>query len=92
VTDNVNQEKGDSGPEEWIPPLGKLSPVFNLQTLAAPSPHGISEPSCLILATNDVIASYSCPYGKMWIFIKYTYGLTITQAEKSALEGLLDAC
>ncbi|CEN60654.1 hypothetical protein ASPCAL03089 [Aspergillus calidoustus] len=58
VTDNVNQEKGDSGPEEWIPPL----------------------------------ASYSCPYGKMWIFIKYTYGLTITQAEKSALEGLLDAC
>lgn len=22
VTDNVNQEKSDSGPEEWLPPLG----------------------------------------------------------------------
>lgn len=22
VTDNVNQAKGDSGPEEWKPPLG----------------------------------------------------------------------
>jgi hypothetical protein len=23
VTDNVNQAKGDSGPEAWKPPLGK---------------------------------------------------------------------
>ncbi|KAL3484053.1 hypothetical protein BJX62DRAFT_60640 [Aspergillus germanicus] len=58
VTDNVNQEKSDSGPEEWIPPL----------------------------------TSYHCTYGKMWTSVKYTYGLTVTQAEKSALEGLLDAC
>jgi hypothetical protein len=24
VTDNVNQAKGDAGPEEWKPPLGKF--------------------------------------------------------------------
>ncbi|KAJ0418274.1 hypothetical protein BJY00DRAFT_315163 [Aspergillus carlsbadensis] len=58
VTDNVNQQKSDSGPEEWIPSL----------------------------------SSYHCTYGKMWTAVKYTYGLTVTQAEKSALEGLLDAC
>ncbi|KAL3458920.1 hypothetical protein BJX64DRAFT_291698 [Aspergillus heterothallicus] len=58
VTDNVNQQKSDSGPEEWIPPL----------------------------------SSYHCTYGKMWVAVKYTYGLTVTSAEKSALEGLLDAC
>jgi hypothetical protein len=38
------------------------------------------------------VASYHCTYGKMWTSVKYTYGLTVTQAEKSALEGLLDAC
>lgn len=25
VTDNVNQAKGDSGPEEWKPPLSRYS-------------------------------------------------------------------
>lgn len=25
VTDNVNESKGDSGPEDWKPPLGKLA-------------------------------------------------------------------
>ncbi|KAL5340680.1 hypothetical protein BJX70DRAFT_104149 [Aspergillus crustosus] len=58
VTDNVNQAKGDSGPEEWLPPL----------------------------------TSYYCTYGKMWVNVKYTYGLTITDAEKSALEELLATC
>ncbi|KAL2828016.1 hypothetical protein BDW59DRAFT_171139 [Aspergillus cavernicola] len=58
VTDNVNQQKSDSGPEEWVPPL----------------------------------TSYHCTYGKMWVNVKYTYGLSVTQAEKSALEGLLDTC
>ncbi|KAL2865059.1 HNH endonuclease family protein [Aspergillus lucknowensis] len=58
VTDNVNQEKGDAGPEEWLPPLD----------------------------------SYYCTYGKMWTAIKYTYGLTVTDAEKSALEDLLATC
>ncbi|KAL4787031.1 hypothetical protein BJX76DRAFT_354640 [Aspergillus varians] len=58
VTDNVNQQKSDSGPEEWVPPL----------------------------------ASYHCTYGKMWVNVKYTYGLTVTSAEKSALDDLLATC
>ncbi|OJJ06167.1 hypothetical protein ASPVEDRAFT_45587 [Aspergillus versicolor CBS 583.65] len=58
VTDNVNQEKSDSGPEEWLPPL----------------------------------ESYHCTYGKMWTTVKYTYGLTVTSAEKSALADLLATC
>ncbi|KAL4929779.1 HNH endonuclease family protein [Aspergillus undulatus] len=58
VTDNVNQQKSDSGPEEWLPPL----------------------------------TSYHCTYGKMWTTVKYTYGLTVTSAEKSALEDLLATC
>ncbi|KAL4939812.1 hypothetical protein BDV06DRAFT_29760 [Aspergillus oleicola] len=58
VTDNVNQQKSDSGPEEWLPPL----------------------------------TSYHCTYGKMWTTVKYTYGLTVTSAERSALEDLLATC
>ncbi|KAL4904352.1 hypothetical protein BDW74DRAFT_29766 [Aspergillus multicolor] len=58
VTDNVNQAKSDSGPEEWLPPL----------------------------------ESYYCTYGKMWTTVKYTYGLSVTSAEKSALEDLLATC
>ncbi|KAL4862158.1 hypothetical protein BDV12DRAFT_203307 [Aspergillus spectabilis] len=58
VTDNVNQAKGDSGPEEWLPPL----------------------------------TSYYCTYGKMWVNVKYTYGLSVTSAEKSALDALLATC
>lgn len=29
VTDNVNQEKSDSGPEEWKPPLGEHSLFYS---------------------------------------------------------------
>ncbi|KAL3476493.1 hypothetical protein BJX99DRAFT_227846 [Aspergillus californicus] len=58
VTDNVNQSKGDDGPEDWVPPL----------------------------------SSYHCTYSKMWINVKYTYGLTVTSAELSALEDLLATC
>ncbi|KAL4961032.1 HNH endonuclease family protein [Aspergillus stella-maris] len=58
VTDNVNSQKSDSGPEEWLPPL----------------------------------TSYHCTYGKMWTTVKYTYGLTVTSAEKAALEDLLATC
>ncbi|KAL4978970.1 hypothetical protein BDW66DRAFT_164186 [Aspergillus desertorum] len=58
VTDNVNQQKSDSGPEEWLPPL----------------------------------ESYHCTYGKMWTTVKYTYGLSVISAEKSALEDLLAKC
>ncbi|KAI9369553.1 hypothetical protein BJX61DRAFT_137087 [Aspergillus egyptiacus] len=58
VTDNVNQEKSDAGPEEWLPPLD----------------------------------SYHCTYAKMWTTVKYTYGLTVTSEEKSALEDILSSC
>ncbi|EON63769.1 hypothetical protein W97_02997 [Coniosporium apollinis CBS 100218] len=58
VTDNVNQEKGDKGPEAWKPPL----------------------------------ASYHCTYSKMWIKVKSVYGLSVTSAEKSALQGMLNTC
>jgi len=58
VTDNVNQAKGDQGPESWKPPL----------------------------------VSYHCTYAKMWVAVKYTYSLTITSAEKSALSGMLGLC
>ncbi|KAL4805000.1 hypothetical protein BDV18DRAFT_141722 [Aspergillus unguis] len=58
VTNSVNRQKSDSGPEEWLPPL----------------------------------TSYYCTYGKMWTTVKYTYGLTVNEAEKSALEDLLATC
>ncbi|KMU77542.1 extracellular deoxyribonuclease [Coccidioides immitis RMSCC 3703] len=58
VTDNVNQEKGDKGPEDWKPPL----------------------------------ESYYCTYSRMWIGVKSVYDLTVTSAEKSALEEMLGRC
>jgi len=58
VTDNVNQAKGDKGPEMWKPPL----------------------------------TSYYCTYAKMWVKVKYVYGLTITSAEKTALTSMLNTC
>ncbi|PQE28804.1 secreted protein [Rutstroemia sp. NJR-2017a WRK4] len=58
VTDNVNESKGDSGPEDWKPSL----------------------------------TSYWCTYAKMWIKVKYTYSLTVTSAEKSALTTMIATC
>ncbi|KAF2760008.1 hypothetical protein EJ05DRAFT_318717 [Pseudovirgaria hyperparasitica] len=58
VTDNVNQAKGDKGPEEWKPPL----------------------------------SSYYCIYSRMWIKVKSVYSLTITSAEKTALQSMLNTC
>ena len=58
VTDNVNESKGDQGPEDWKPPL----------------------------------QSFYCTYSRSWIKVKYEYGLTITSAEKSALQSMLNTC
>ncbi|KAM3088752.1 hypothetical protein ACMFMG_000383 [Clarireedia jacksonii] len=58
VTDNVNESKGDRGPEDWKPSL----------------------------------TSYWCTYAKMWIKVKYTYDLTVTSAEKSALSTMIATC
>ncbi|KAK2765363.1 hypothetical protein FQN54_008209 [Arachnomyces sp. PD_36] len=58
VTDNVNQEKSDAGPEDWVPPL----------------------------------ESYHCTYACMWVKVKSTYDLTITDAEQVALTDMLATC
>lgn len=58
VTDDVNQAKGDKGPEDWKPPL----------------------------------TSYYCTYSRMWIKVKSEWDLTITSAEKTALESMLSSC
>lgn len=38
------------------------------------------------------LASFRCMYARSWIDVKYRYGLTTDQAEKTALGGLLDSC
>jgi len=58
VTDNVNQSKGDKGPEEWKPPS----------------------------------QAYWCTYSRMWIGVKYEYGLTTSSDEKAALNDMLATC
>ena len=58
VTDNVNQEKSDQTPDQWLPPE----------------------------------AGYHCTYASMWIGSKHKYELTVTEAEKGALEQALGTC
>ncbi|WP_433314279.1 HNH endonuclease family protein [Micromonospora sp. CA-269861] len=38
------------------------------------------------------LASYRCTYSKMWITVKYSWGLTLQSSEKSALQGMLNTC
>jgi hypothetical protein len=77
VTDNQNEAKGDKGPEEWVPPLGKLA----IWTRSIFSPF-----------TDISAASYHCTYAEMWVKVKSVYDLTITAAEKSALSAMLGTC
>lgn len=58
VTDNVNQSKGDSPPDEWKPEL----------------------------------RSYRCTYASHWVAVKHHYELSVTEAERAALTGMLDRC
>ncbi len=37
-------------------------------------------------------ASYQCTYSRMWIRAKYTWSLRLQSAEKSSLQGMLNAC
>lgn len=76
VTDNLNQAKGDQGPEDWQPPLGKTNETSG---------------SMALLIGNDV-ASYRCTYAKMWVKVKSVYALTVTASEKSALNDMLATC
>ncbi|NYI05088.1 HNH endonuclease family protein [Allostreptomyces psammosilenae] len=36
--------------------------------------------------------AYHCTYAKNWIWVKYSYGLAVDSAEKSALQTLLGRC
>lgn len=38
------------------------------------------------------LSSYWCTYSKMWITVKYTWGLTLQSSEKSALQTMLNTC
>ncbi|WP_436278583.1 HNH endonuclease family protein [Micromonospora marina] len=38
------------------------------------------------------LTSYRCTYSKMWITVKYNWGLTLQSSEKSALQGMLNTC
>jgi hypothetical protein len=37
-------------------------------------------------------ASVHCIYAREWIWVKYTYGLSLQSAEKAALQSMLNAC
>jgi hypothetical protein len=36
--------------------------------------------------------AYHCVYGRAWTHVKFSYGLSVTKSEKTALSSLLDAC
>ncbi|AEO57304.1 hypothetical protein MYCTH_102138 [Thermothelomyces thermophilus ATCC 42464] len=36
--------------------------------------------------------SFYCTYAKSWVTVKYSYGLSVTSAEKSALTSMLNTC
>jgi hypothetical protein len=36
--------------------------------------------------------AYWCTYAEMWVRVKYVWGLRVQDAEKSALQGMLDTC
>lgn len=38
------------------------------------------------------LTSYRCTYSKMWITVKYNWGLTLQSSEKSALQSMLGTC
>ncbi|MGW0241261.1 HNH endonuclease family protein [Micromonospora chalcea] len=38
------------------------------------------------------LTSYRCTYSKMWITVKYNWGLTLQSSEKSALQSMLNTC
>jgi hypothetical protein len=58
VTDNVNQEKGDKDPAEWMPPKAEVA----------------------------------CLYIRAWVDVKFQWKMTIDDAEKAAVTGILDGC
>jgi len=45
-----------------------------------------------LVLTVSHIAFYHCTYAKMWIRVKYVWGLSVKAAEKRALISMLDTC
>ncbi|KAL0474166.1 hypothetical protein QR685DRAFT_470755 [Neurospora intermedia] len=43
-------------------------------------------------AWKPPLTSFYCTYAKAWVQVKYTWALTITSAEKSALTSMLNTC
>ncbi|KAL2131980.1 hypothetical protein VTI74DRAFT_4381 [Chaetomium olivicolor] len=43
-------------------------------------------------AWRPPLTSFYCTYAKSWVNVKYSYGLSITSAEKSALTSMLNTC
>ncbi|MGH3313719.1 MAG: HNH endonuclease family protein [Streptomyces sp.] len=37
-------------------------------------------------------ADYQCMYGRAWTHVKFSYGLSVTEKEKTALESLVNTC
>ncbi|GAA3791986.1 HNH endonuclease [Streptomyces phyllanthi] len=37
-------------------------------------------------------AAYHCVYSRAWTHVKFTYGLSVTEKEKAALNSMLDTC
>ncbi|KAK4182175.1 hypothetical protein QBC35DRAFT_457561 [Podospora australis] len=43
-------------------------------------------------AWKPPLTSFYCTYAKSWVAVKYSYALSITSAEKSALTSMLNTC
>ena len=43
-------------------------------------------------AWKPPLTSYYCVYARMWVRVKYVWGLTVTSAEKSAVTSMLATC
>ncbi|HEX5566702.1 MAG TPA: HNH endonuclease family protein [Streptomyces sp.] len=37
-------------------------------------------------------SAYHCTYARMWVWVKYSYGLSVDSAEKSKLTSVLNSC
>jgi hypothetical protein len=44
------------------------------------------------LTWEPSVTSYRCSYARMWIRVKYYYGLTLQSLQRSALRTMLDNC
>jgi hypothetical protein len=43
-------------------------------------------------AWKPPLTGYYCTYSRMWVKVKYVYDLTVTSAEKTALDSMLATC